>query len=80
MKRIAHDAGLLLEGAAMHVHLQRGWSDGQSLAEALADDRACDYATGYTHAGIQRADLEVYPGPVAAQRISFARPAEAGGD
>ncbi|MFQ6021566.1 MAG: DNA replication/repair protein RecF [Acidiferrobacterales bacterium] len=59
-ERIAYYVGLLLDEAHVHVQLRPGWPSEKCLAAALADDRSRDYAAGFTHAGIQRADLEVY--------------------
>ncbi|MEE8387816.1 MAG: DNA replication/repair protein RecF [Acidiferrobacterales bacterium] len=48
----------LLPGEEISLHLRSGWRHGQSLAEALVEDRGRDREHGYTHSGAHRADLE----------------------
>ncbi len=51
---------ILMPGTELQLQRRRGWPETQSLADALYRDRERDCREGYTHAGIHRADLQVY--------------------
>jgi DNA replication and repair protein RecF len=48
-----------LSGLEVELHYLRGWSQGQSLIEALAASRPLDEARQLTHAGPHRADVSL---------------------
>ncbi len=48
----------LLPDEEIELRLRSGWRQGQSLAEALVEDRGRDREHGFTHSGAHRADLE----------------------
>lgn len=53
------DAVAALSGLPVELHYLRGWSQEQSLQEALSASRARDEARHLTHAGPHRADVAV---------------------
>ena len=59
--------GLLGESGEVSLRYRQGWRRELELSEALADSRERDREHGYTHAGPQRADLDVWiaDGPAA---------------
>jgi DNA replication and repair protein RecF len=53
------DAVASLSGLPVELHYQRGWSQDQTLREALAASRSRDETRHLTHAGPHRADVAV---------------------
>ena len=59
LAELAGSLGRTLVGADIHIGYRPGWRQDLGLAEALADSRARDRATGFTQVGPHRADLQL---------------------